>query len=72
VLDAVPLELVEVHRAQVAVGLPSGEDVGDDHQDGVAEGDQGALLAPARGAASWRRLQEALAPDGTGWAQRES
>jgi hypothetical protein len=46
-LDAVPLGLVERDRTQVPVGLASGGDVVPDHQEGVAEGDQGALLATA-------------------------
>jgi transposase len=60
VLDVPPLELVEVHRAEGAGGLASGEEVGDDHQDGVAEGDEGALLPAARDAETRTRFPMVL------------
>lgn len=51
-LHALSLQLVEIRDAALVVGLPPGQEVVDDHQDGVPEGDERALLTPPGGDAA--------------------
>ena len=56
-LDPLSIELVKIADPQLPIGLATGQDVGDDHQDSVPNGDEGPLFAAPRGDAPVLRGQ---------------